>query len=313
MVEECTAEPTRWIEVRVRADAESVDAVAEWLGRFGGRPGVLVQQAEEQANPPSHAIEEHLGAVDVSTCLPLDACTPGVLRRIEEGLFYLGCVGRVGPFETIERPEGWPEVFSARPARPPRVGAHFVIKPPWCTYDAQPDDVVIDIDPGTSFGTGFHPSTALCMRWLEEIDLRCAHVLDAGAGSGVLTLAALRCGAAHVDAAEIDRDAVVTLRKNIAHNDVEGQVRVVEGDVSAALASGERYDLIVANMVAPVLVRCAAALGGAAGPGTTLALSGLSTETEDDVVRAYHAKGFVVHARRAWRDWVTLLARKETS
>ena len=147
-----------------------------------------------------------------------------------------------------------------------RVGARTVIRPPWRDYAPGPGDVLIDLDPGAAFGNGLHPSTQLCLVALEERVTPGMRALDVGTGSGVLAIAAARHGAASVDALDIELAAVATARENVARNELLDWVRVAVGTVERTGQFAGRYDLVVANILASVIIRLAPALVAALAP-----------------------------------------------
>lgn len=148
---------------------------------------------------------------------------------------------------------------------------------------AAPDAVVIRLDPGLAFGTGTHPTTALCLEWLEQINLQGKTVLDFGCGSGILSVAALKLGAAFVTAVDIDLQAITATRQNAARN-----------DVSDALLAGTtidedapQFDIVVANILAGTLSEYAEFICMRLKPGGLLALSGILSEQVEDVANDY--------------------------
>jgi ribosomal protein L11 methyltransferase len=178
------------------------------------------------------------------------------------------------------------------------------------TYEAAADDVVIDLDPGMAFGTGLHPTTQHCLLWLEELELAGKQLLDAGAGSGILSIAALKLGAAHVTALEIDPVAVEVLRENLARNGVLDRASVRQADVTRDLDAHERFDLVLANLVARVLIAAAPRLVRAARPGARLILSGIIEQHEEAVSSRFRALGTELLDRKQDGDWVSLLIRR---
>lgn len=301
------AESRHWLEVRVDADAESVDAVTEFFGRFGYNQGVVIQEPFVQDADGDHLAIDPIRPVAVSTYLPVDARLEGTLRRIQEGLWHLRQLGTVGDLQTFDRPEhdwanAWKEHFPVT-----RIGRRFVIRPSWLTYDPRPDDVVIDLDPGMAFGTGLHPTTDLCLRVLEDIDLSGRRMLDAGAGSGILSIAAAKLGAASVDALEIDPVAVEVLRENIERNGLTGHVRAIGGDITESVPGGGEYELVVANIISRILIVGAPMLAAAVRPGGLLVLSGVIEAHEPEVIDAFQRAGFAIQERRVAGDWVALV------
>lgn len=297
-----------WVELSVEADAESVESVAELLSRFGYNQGVVIQEPYVQDPDGDHLAIDPTRPVAVSTYLPRDERLDETLRRIDEGLWHLRQIGTIGEPIISERPEedwanAWKEHFQVT-----RIGRRFVVRPSWREYAPRQDDIVIDLDPGMAFGTGLHPSTELCLHWLEELPLAGTRLLDAGAGSGILSIAALKLGAASVDAIEIDPIAAKALRHNLELNGLVDRVEVRVGDAgSLASGAGKVYDLILANMISSVLIHVSDGLARVARPGTQLVLSGVIEAHEAEVIAAYQRLGFSVEGRRAAKDWVSLL------
>ncbi len=300
-------ESRRWLEVRVDADAESVDAVTELFGRFGYNQGVVIQEPYVQDEDGDHLEIDPVRPVAVSTYLPVDGRLEGTLRRIEEGLWHLGQIGTVGQLQTHDRPENdwanaWKEHFPVT-----RIGRRFVIRPSWLTYEPRAEDVVIDLDPGMAFGTGLHPTTDLCLRVLENLDLSGRRMLDAGAGSGILSIAAAKLGTDSVDALEIDPVAVEVLRENIERNGLTGQVRVLPGDITKSAPESGEYDVVVANIISRILISAAPMLASVVRSGGLLVLSGVIEAHEPEVIDAFQRAGFAIRERRVAGDWVALV------
>lgn len=154
-----------------------------------------------------------------------------------------------------------------------------------CPGDSQApaDAVVVHLDPGLAFGTGTHPTTALCLEWLDGQDLRGKSVLDYGCGSGVLAIAALLLGSARSVAMDIDPQAIIATRDNAARNDIAEHLQVVG---SADQVHG-KFDVVVANILAGPLIQLAESIAAHVADGCMLALSGILSEQIDEVLCAY--------------------------
>lgn len=168
---------------------------------------------------------------------------------------------------------------SQRQFAPIRVSSRMWIVPSW---HAAPDPAALNIvlDPGLAFGTGSHPSTRLCLRWLEAHVQGGETVIDFGCGSGILGIAALKLGARHVRAVDIDEQAVLAARRNAMHNRVQGFV-------AAHNAGGSSAQLVVANILARPLIVLAPLLARLTAPGGRISLSGLLAEQAEEVRAAY--------------------------
>uniref|UniRef100_A0A7C3AA24 Ribosomal protein L11 methyltransferase n=1 Tax=Thermorudis sp. TaxID=1969470 RepID=A0A7C3AA24_9BACT len=305
-----TARGGRWLEVSVETDAESVDAVAELFERYGYGQGVAIEYPVRQGPDGEDAEIDSTRPLLVSTYLPADAQGHAALARLREGLWHLSQLGHVGEMQVRELEEqDWAEAWKQHfPVT--RIGRRLVIRPSWLEYQAGPDDIVIRLDPGMAFGTGLHPTTRHCLEWLEALPLAGARVLDAGAGSGILSIAAVRLGAASVDAVELDPVAVEVLRENLVRNRIAGRVRVIPGDVQAVIPPGAQYDLLLANIIARVLIGAGKRLVEATRPGGLLVLSGIIEPHEQTVRARYEELGARLAGRRVDGDWVTLLYEK---
>ncbi len=143
--------------------------------------------------------------------------------------------------------------------------------------------VIVRLDPGLAFGTGSHPSTALCLRWLDAIDLTGLRVLDYGCGSGILAIAALGLGASSAVAVDNDSQAIMATRDNALKNAVEDSLFVTQ---NMAEVTGT-FDIVVANILAEPLVKNVAEICGRVAATGSLALSGILADQIETVIEAY--------------------------
>ena len=147
----------------------------------------------------------------------------------------------------------------------------------------QPDAIVVRLDPGLAFGTGTHATTAMCLEWLDAIELQGRTVLDYGCGSGVLAIAALKLGCERAHAMDIDVQAITATRENAAQNGVQDRLAVS----ASPDAIGEQFDVVVANILAGPLVELAGSISDRIRSGGQLALSGILSEQAAQVIAAY--------------------------
>ncbi|MDH3747728.1 MAG: 50S ribosomal protein L11 methyltransferase [Gammaproteobacteria bacterium] len=148
---------------------------------------------------------------------------------------------------------------------------------------APDDSVVVHLDPGLAFGTGTHPTTALCLDWLDGRDLDGRTVLDYGCGSGVLAIAATKLGCRSATAMDIDPQAVTATLANAAHNGVANSIQVLADD---ATITGH-YDIVVANILAGPLIELAESISMRLSSGGELALSGILSDQVNKIQAAY--------------------------
>lgn len=204
----------------------------------------------------------------------------------------------------------WKQYF-----KPFTVGEKFVIKPTWESYDENTERMILEIDPNSSFGTGQHYTTQLCIEQLEGIIKPNEEVLDMGCGSGILSIAALMLGAGHVTAVDIDQNSVDIAEENFAQNKMPvNQFTTYCGNVMAddalvnKIGTG-KYDTIVANIVADVIIGMKELLKGFLKSEGTLVASGVIGERAEEVKLHLESVGFTVECITEKNDWVALRAK----
>jgi ribosomal protein L11 methyltransferase len=197
--------------------------------------------------------------------------------------------------------ESWKRFF-----RTERVSDRIVIRPSWETYTARPGDCVVEMDPGMSFGTGQHATTRACLVILDELSRgrRQGAFLDIGCGSGILAIAAAKLGWAPVAGFDVDPQAVRIARANARRNGVEAAVGFHAADLAGFAARGQ-YDLVAANLLAPLLTEHAATVASAAAPGGRVLLSGMLAAQYPAVRRGYVPLGFREKRRLTLDGWTT--------
>jgi ribosomal protein L11 methyltransferase len=296
----------QWLELSVPANAESVEAVSELLARYGYNEGVVIEEPYRQDDDGDNLVVDPTRPVIVRTYLPVDAQVAERKQAIEEGVWHLRQIGGVGEPSTRGLAEedwanAWKEHFPVL-----RIGQRFVVRPSWRDYDPRPDDRVIHLDPGMAFGTGLHPSTELCMLFMEELDLTGLTLLDVGAGSGILSIGAIRAGATAAIAVEIDPVAARALQENVALNGMQAQIEVIVGDAREVLPHSRRFPVVCANIIARILADNAPAIAAHVESDGVVIASGIIEEREQLVVDAFAAHGLRPVARKQGGVWVAL-------
>ncbi|SDQ58122.1 [LSU ribosomal protein L11P]-lysine N-methyltransferase [Burkholderia orbicola] len=185
------------------------------------------------------------------------------------------------------------------------IGERIWVVPSW--HDApDPDALVLELDPGLAFGTGSHPTTRLCMEWLEQSVKPGQSVLDYGCGSGILAILAQKCGANPVIGIDIDPQAVESARQNSERNRAE-----VTYGLPDACPDGE-FDIVVANILSNPLKLMASMLASKVKPGGRIALSGVLARQADEVAAVY-ARYVDISVWREHEGWVCLAGTRRES
>ena len=301
-----------WIEVSIEVDGEAAEAVADVLQRYGHQ-GVAI----EQAAFPIEVWPEEIPPADkliVRAYFPENDEADAAQQRLREALWHMS---RLYPmpeptFRTVDD-EDWAEACKVH-YHPLRLGKRLYIRPEWThPTDMKPDDIVLVMDPGMAFGTGTHPTTQLCLIAIEDLlaDWPGIEVLDLGCGSGILGVAAIKLGARHVLAVDIDELAVKSTLENARYNDVEKSITAQQGSLETVRGSARHFDLLLANILARVIIdMCDEGLGDVVRAGGKAVFSGIILDQADEVEAALRRTGLEPTRRRTITDWVAIEAVK---
>ncbi len=298
------SEPT-WLQLRVEVDREAVESVSELFSRHGYQHGIVVQEPIIDDLSWGEYVTDPDKPVVLTTYIREDEASEASLQAVREGLWYLGRMRPVGELELSRHTEtDWTDTWKSY-YKVMRAGRRVVIKPSWLPYEPQPNDLLLDLDPGMAFGTGLHPTTRLCLRAIEERAAPGTRALDLGSGSGILAVLLAKLGAREVVALDTDPVAVDATRKTAERNGV-GDV-VVAGHGSLAASEGV-YDFIAANIVANILIELAAGLAEALAPEGTLVVSGIIEDRYEEVALALAAAELRPVELLSEGDWVAIVA-----
>ena len=237
--------------------------------------------------------------------LKLNKVLDALKKRTKKNLGSLEVSSQLLPETNWE--ESWKDNYP-----PQRVGEKLIVVPCW-NPEAQGRIPVI-LDPGLTFGTGAHPSTQMCMEFMEELVKDGMDVIDLGSGSGILSIAALRLGAKTAVGVDIDPKAEDIARENAAYNDFHGdRFDAVTGNVTEdhelmARLSGRHYDLVFVNIVADVIIGLAPVLKHFMDENTRVICSGILDVREAEVHEALTANGLTILATKSKEDWRSLVA-----
>ncbi len=308
-----------WIELIVHTTTAGSDPVSEALIAEGAA-GTMVEDRADVPDPSKPSgiweiidpamIEAMPEDVLVHAWFEPGPAFPELLSDLRTRLDLLRREAAADPgslrVETVSvKDEDWSEVWKQY-YKPFRAGERLVVKPTWETYEAQPGDLVIEMDPGMAFGSGTHETTGLCLGLLEEAVHPGDRVIDVGTGSGILAIGAALLGAGQVLAIDIDPDAVRVAKENIAANGLTGRIEAVQGDLL------EKRDacceVCVANIIADVICMFAQPLTRHIVPGGLFICSGIIREREQDVRDALLAAGYEIRKVLRKGEWVAMLS-----
>ncbi len=284
----------RWAEMTVVCDSDATDAVS-YAFIEAGCGGVMLSGT----NPVT--IQGSLPVTD-ELMLRVTGLREHLERLEEFGLPPLLDGMTLRYAEEEDWANAWKQYF-----KPLRIGKRLIVKPSWEYFLPTGDDLILELDPGMAFGTGGHPTTRLCMEALEERMTPGMVVADIGTGSGILSLAAARLGATKVWATDSDLLPRKIAKENIARNELEDVVEIMELEPFDKAAHG--CDLIVANIVANTIIELADSIAPRLKPGGIFIASGIVEEHHDNVRDALAAVGLSLLETKREDIWVCLVSR----
>lgn len=317
----------KWTKFTLKTTTQAVDLISSMLDEIG------IEGIEIEDNIPLSEADTKGMFIDILPELPPDDGTAkvsfyledpsgieNILRQVEEGLEDLRQFtdvgeGTISMSETEDKDwiNNWKQYFK------PFTVDDILIKPTWETVPPEhKDKLLIQIDPGTAFGTGMHETTQLCIRQLRKYVNHQSAVLDVGTGSGILGIAALKLGACHVFGTDLDENAVSAVRENLESNGISAEhFQVVQGNIIDDKAiqgqAGETcYDIAVANILAPVIILLQAEIGRHLKQGGIFITSGIINTKEEEVRAAIEANEALEILETIYQgDWVSITARKK--
>jgi ribosomal protein L11 methyltransferase len=191
---------------------------------------------------------------------------------------------------------------------PQKVGSRLVVKPTWREYKAEPDDIVVELDPGMAFGTGTHPTTALCLGMIEKHVRKGDSFLDVGTGSGILMIAAAKMGAVRLCGIDKDEVAIDVAAKNLELNRVNTRIfQLMTGNLSGEIS--DSYDFVAANIFTPVILELLKDLPRLLTPGGVFVCSGIIADNQNSVIHAMKDTGFEIFETVEKENWVAIGGR----
>ncbi len=312
-----------WTEVNIYTTADGIELLCSKLTDIGIK-GFVIKDSEdfkeflENKNGQWDYIDDDLmGLADCETCitvyLPCNDQGADMLNSVRAMLAEMkssdteGAYGRLEAERASIREEDWANNWKQY-FKPLKVGDTLVIKPSWEEYDDAGERIILEIDPASSFGTGQHHTTRLCLEILEGCVKEGDRILDLGCGSGILSIAAILLGAENAVAVDIDENAAATAKENAIKNHIPAENyktyfgNILSDEKLAAEIDGQ-YDIITANIVADVLIAMKDYFKRYLRDGGYLIVSGIIEERMEEVLSAIEECGFTrlgINIKEGW-------------
>ncbi len=319
----------RWHEITIHTTEEAVEMISNFFHEMGAggvsieESGTLNKQRDTSLGQwyelPLNDIPEGEAVIKAYFAEPANIdMLVDRLKTSVQSLVPLGIdIGRADVEVNEVREEDWANAWKQY-YKPVRISDRITVKPTWETYEPSEREIVIELDPGMAFGTGTHPTTALCLRTLEHVIRGGEDVIDVGTGSGILAIAAARLRARRVLALDLDPVAVSSARENVRINGLEERVAVEQSDLLQALRTndpdrfGVRFPvrIVVANILAEIIMRFVDDVYEVLEPGGYYIASGIIRSKEADVEKTLKAARFHIVNKHYEGDWLAFVAEK---
>ena len=315
----------KWIRFTLDTHTDAVDMLSYMLDEIGVE-GIEIEDhvplSEEDKKKMFVDIlpdpEDNDGTAKVHFYMEPENCNPEKIMMQVQDIFQevkqfcnIG-KGTISLSETEDKDwiNNWKTFF-----KPFRAADNIVIKPTWETYEKEnEDDILIEIDPGIAFGTGSHETTKLCIQALDKYVKKGDSVLDVGCGSGILSIAALKLGAAHATAIDIDEVAVKVAAENMEVNHIPAsQYTLFDGNLITnsflKVKAGTGHDIVVANILADVIIPLTGVIRPHLKKGGLYITSGIINTKEEEVREALIANGFEILGVEYMKEWCCFIAK----
>lgn len=325
----------KWQELTISTTEEAVEMISNFLHEMDA-DGVSIEESGTLNKPrdtslgqwyehPLNDIPEGQAVIKgyFTEDINLNELIEQIKPRIDELKQFDINVGEVTfSFAMVDEEDwanAWKQFF-----KPIRVSETLTIKPTWEDYEAGANEKIIELDPGMAFGTGTHPTTALCLRTLESVVTGGEEMIDVGTGSGILAIGACHLGVKRVLALDLDPVAVSSATENVRLNGLSERVDVKLSDLLGVLRDEESkqsgdetsigvsvpVDLVVANILAEIILLFVEDVYEALKPGGIYIASGVFKNKEEAVEEGLIQHGFGIVEKQREEDWIAFVARK---
>lgn len=293
-----------WIQITFVIDAEQRDNLSSMLELFLAQAITEENAGEDEFYEVAFPGTPDWKKVAITALFDAKVEPQPIIEFITEHLNSNASAPNEIPV-TIEKlqDQDWERVWLSS-FKPTKVGDQLWVCPSWCE-PTEPNERNIILDPGLAFGTGTHPTTAMCLQWLSEQNLNGQTVLDYGCGSGILAIAALLANAEHADATDIDPLAVTATLENAERNHVASKLEAFLPD---QLDKSARYPVLIANILAEVIIELHDILLLHLAPGGKLILTGILNTQAQKVMDAFSPE--ISFTQRADQHWCLLIGTR---
>lgn len=308
----------KWSELSIHSTQEAVEPISNILHEAGAS-GVVIEDPEDlvkvwdtsfgetyELNPDDYPEE----GVIIKAYMPVNSFLGETVDEIKEAInnlmLYDIDLGRNAVTISEVNEEEWAVAWK-KYYKPVRISDLITVSPSWEDYEAEEGEIVVELDPGMAFGTGTHPTTKMCIQAVEKVIRPGDTMIDVGTGSGVLSIAAAKLGAARVIAFDLDDVAVKAAKLNVKLNKVQDVVTAKTNNLLDNVQ--EKADIVTANLLAEIILRFPEQAVNVVKPGGYFIASGIIKAKSSQVQESLIEHGFSIEEAMETEDWVALIAK----
>jgi len=297
----------KWLHIKAIFEYDNIDLAEELVSNIFF--SLDLSGVECNVPIPGSPFNKDLEEYSIATYIPCTDSAPSILKQIKSKAMALGKEGIKISIETKEVDEenwaeSWKDFFHVTKITP-----KIIVKPEWRNYKRKDGEVVIELDPGMAFGTGTHPTTALCIKMIEQYLKKGQSFLDVGTGSGILMIAAAKLGAKKVIGIDNDEVAVIIAKQNIEKNNIDSDKFQVSLNILENFDK-EGFDIICANILAHVIIDIMPSIKSRLIPGGIAILSGIIKEKQESVLSCIAANNLELATIEHMEEWVAISVKK---
>lgn len=301
-----------WVEIVIESCPENEDYVQSVLYDAGAQglaiedPNDIIEMSKSEGDwdfIDLELLELDKDILTIKAYFQETEDLPDKIYRIKEQV--PNCLVIINMVDPTIWEETWKKYY-----KPLKIGRNIIIKPSWEEYKEEDGDIIIHLDPGMAFGTGTHETTMMCTKSLESHVEKGDTVYDIGCGSGILSIVAARLGAEKVTAVDLDPNSVRVARENVLLNHVEDRVHIFQGNLFDKLTTGDKADIVVANIIAEIIVLMSKDIGQYIKDDGIFITSGIILDKISLVEEELKANNFKIKKTEIDGEWACIIAQK---
>ena len=290
----------KWTEIVVECESEYIDPVSQLLQKFA-IDGIVIEESYEPVSDDEDFIKPKI--IKVKAYIPISNDNKDSIQYIDIGLTLFSHLSSNIKFNyDVTDSKKWLSSWRKR-YRPLKIGQRVIVVPSWIKYKPQSKDLMVLLDPGQAFGTGYHPTTRMCIELLDLYIMKDQHILDFGTGSGILSIVSAKYGLENVVAIDIDPVAIEVALENSKINNVQDKIAIIHTGLPYEQFKDGSFDLVLANISAKVIKDSIIHFKRILHSRGKIILSGFFQENMIDIIDFFQKNGFLLVNSCVEEDW----------